>query len=68
MLLNLLGNPFVNTRTILDNFKGFLLSSDILNAMQAVIHNAAPAASRGYVSFGFGWWYDAHTEGAPALA
>jgi len=30
--------------------------------------DAKRPASAGNVSFGFGWWYYARTEGAPALA
>ena len=60
MLLNLLGNPYLNSRTNLDNFKDFLLLSNIFRVMQTSIRFAA---------FGFfGWWYYAQSEGAPALA
>jgi hypothetical protein len=72
MLLNLLGNPFLNSRTILDNFKDFLLLSSIFRVMQANIQKRHASAIARPVStsasFGFGWWYYAQTEGAPALA
>jgi hypothetical protein len=60
--------------TSLDIFKGFLISSSIRRAEQmthtsSTTRTVQPMATiMGTGSFGFGWWYDAQTEGAPALA
>jgi len=36
--------------------------------MQLAIPSSTRLANAGNVSFGFGWWYYAQSEGAPALA
>src|SRR5262245_15443257 len=63
------GNVYLsNSRTNLDRFKGFLISSSLRSPMHPTSFSARGLDNSGIVSFGFGWWYYAQTEGAPALA
>jgi hypothetical protein len=66
MLLNLLGNTLIYSGTCLDNFKGFLILSPLMASTKRPPRPIVIAL--GFVSFGFGWWYYAQTEGATALA
>jgi hypothetical protein len=62
-----IGKPFSNSGTSLDNFKGLLISSAL--HMASTKPDPRPTAvALGNLSFGFGWWYYAQTEGATALA